>query len=84
MILERLKSDKQVLHAKGPFPGAEILRLYVKFLSRRRIMTKSLLFPILNFFLNRPLLTMANGMLLSKMKLLCGSLQLLLHATNTF
>lgn len=33
MILERLKSNKQVLHAKGPFSDAEILRLYVKFLT---------------------------------------------------
>lgn len=33
MILEQLKSNKQVLHAQDPFPEAEILRLYVKFLS---------------------------------------------------
>jgi len=44
----------------------------------------TLLFSILIFFLNCPFLTMANGMLLSKMKLLHGLLQLLLDATNTF
>lgn len=32
IIVNRLKSNKQVLHAKGPFSKAEILSLHDKFL----------------------------------------------------